>query len=180
MFGKSEVDGLRSSIAALSSKEIKITTVMETVTIGTAGTTLSAPWNQKKNTGERAGGGLVSLNEAHTLMNEQGGEIVDLPAGSRVYPHDESVAMSYKDGFNDSFAKTAKLIKDSTVSQTPSYATADNSSHDKYDYSVTFGQGSIVVKVDNAKGDTDYKAAAEKIWYYIEQKQRRNTMARRS
>ena len=111
---------------------------------------------------------------------EQGGEIVDLPAGSRVYPHDESVAMSYKDGFNDSFAKTAKLIKDSTVSQTPSYATADNSSHDKYDYSVTFGQGSIVVKVDNAKGDTDYKAAAEKIWYYIEQKQRRNTMARRS
>ena len=180
VFGKSEVDGLRSSIAALSSKEIKITTVMEQVTIGTAGSTLSAPWRNTKNTGVRAGGGLVSLNEAQTLMNEQGGEIVDLPAGSRVYPHDESVAMSYKDGFNDSFAKTAKLIKDSTVSQTPSYATADNSSHDKYDYSVTFGQGSIVVKVDNAKGDTDYKAAAEKIWYYIEQKQRRNTMARRS
>lgn len=33
-------------------------------------------------------------------INEKGGEIVDLPRGSRVYPHDESVRRAYKDGRN--------------------------------------------------------------------------------
>ena len=32
------------------------------------------------------------------LMNEKGGEIVDLPRGARVYPHDESVRRAYNDG----------------------------------------------------------------------------------
>ena len=36
-------------------------------------------------------GGLVQISE-------KGGEIVDLPKGSRVYPHDESVQKAYKDG----------------------------------------------------------------------------------
>jgi phage-related protein len=33
-----------------------------------------------------------------TSVNERGGEIIDLPRGSRVYPHDESVNKAYKDG----------------------------------------------------------------------------------
>jgi phage-related protein len=36
-------------------------------------------------------GGIVQISE-------RGGEIVDLPSGSRVYPHDESVAKAYTDG----------------------------------------------------------------------------------
>ena len=36
-------------------------------------------------------GGLVQISE-------RGGEIVDLPRGSRVYPHDKSVQQAYKDG----------------------------------------------------------------------------------
>lgn len=36
-------------------------------------------------------GGIVQVHE-------QGGEIIDLPRGSRVYPHDESVQMAYKAG----------------------------------------------------------------------------------
>ena len=36
-------------------------------------------------------GGIVQISE-------KGGEIVDLPAGSRVYPHDESVNKAYRDG----------------------------------------------------------------------------------
>ena len=35
-------------------------------------------------------------------MNERGGEIIDLPVGSRVYPHDESVKMAYQDGYKAS------------------------------------------------------------------------------
>lgn len=38
-------------------------------------------------------GGLVQISE-------KGGEIVDLPSGSRVYPHDESVNKAYRDGAN--------------------------------------------------------------------------------
>ena len=33
-----------------------------------------------------------------TAVNEKGGEIIDLPRGSRVYPHDKSVAMAYQQG----------------------------------------------------------------------------------
>lgn len=33
-----------------------------------------------------------------TYLHERGGEIVDLDQGSRVYPHDRSVAMAYNDG----------------------------------------------------------------------------------
>ena len=33
-------------------------------------------------------------------ISERGGEIVDLPSGSRVYPHDETVKMAYQDGAN--------------------------------------------------------------------------------
>lgn len=36
-------------------------------------------------------GGIVQVHE-------KGGEIIDLPKGSRVYPHDESVKKAYKDG----------------------------------------------------------------------------------
>ena len=38
-------------------------------------------------------GGIVQISE-------KGGEIVDLPQGSRVYPHDESVRKAYADGAN--------------------------------------------------------------------------------
>jgi TP901 family phage tail tape measure protein len=36
-----------------------------------------------------------------TQINEQGGEIIDLPRGSRIYPHDESVKMAYQAGQNN-------------------------------------------------------------------------------
>ncbi len=48
-------------------------------------------------------------------INEKGGEIVDLPRGSRVYPHDESVRKAYDDGKNSrpaqiSIAKIADTV----------------------------------------------------------------------
>lgn len=45
-------------------------------------------------------------------INERGGEIVDLPKGSRVYPHDESVKMARQSGRNTniSIAKLADSI----------------------------------------------------------------------
>ena len=33
-----------------------------------------------------------------TMVHERGGEIIDVPRGSRIYPHDRSVQMAYRDG----------------------------------------------------------------------------------
>ena len=43
-------------------------------------------------------GGIVQISE-------RGGEIVDLPQGSRVYPHDESIKKAKKDGLNAAKSK---------------------------------------------------------------------------
>lgn len=47
-------------------------------------------------------GGIVQISE-------KGGEIVDLPSGSRVYPHDESVRMARQDGRKNYSVAIAKL-----------------------------------------------------------------------
>lgn len=47
-------------------------------------------------------GGIVQISE-------KGGEIVDLPTGSRVYPHDESVRMARQDGRKNYSIAIAKL-----------------------------------------------------------------------
>ena len=50
------------------------------------------------------GGGLVQVHE-------RGGEIMDLPGGTRIYPHDESIEMARKEGSrNISIAKLADSI----------------------------------------------------------------------
>lgn len=43
------------------------------------------------------------------VMNEKGGELVDLPRGSRVYPHDKSIKKAYQDGQKS--GKTCITIK---------------------------------------------------------------------
>ena len=47
-------------------------------------------------------GGIVQISE-------KGGEIVDLPTGSRVYPHDESVRIAHQDGRKNYSIAIAKL-----------------------------------------------------------------------
>lgn len=49
-------------------------------------------------------GGIVQISE-------KGGEIVDLPQGSRVYPHDQSVKKAYKDGAKSSEKKVVFKIE---------------------------------------------------------------------
>lgn len=44
-----------------------------------------------------------------TSINERGGEIVDLPRGTRVYPHDESVRRAREEGKTSISVKIAKL-----------------------------------------------------------------------
>ena len=49
-------------------------------------------------------GGIVQISE-------KGGEIVDLPSGSRVYPHDETVRKAYADGARNSGGRSVYIAK---------------------------------------------------------------------
>jgi hypothetical protein len=42
-----------------------------------------------------------------TSIHERGGEIIDLPRGSRVYPHDKSIAMAKQEGMNQGNGKVS-------------------------------------------------------------------------
>ncbi len=44
--------------------------------------------------------GVANWRGGLAQISERGGEIVDLPSGSRVYPHDESVKRAYQDGLS--------------------------------------------------------------------------------
>lgn len=167
--GKAAVDALVSSIAKVQSKSVTITAT----TVEQKGA-------------KRATGGVVTASEAFTLMHEQGGEIVDLPTGSRVYPHDDSVAMSYADGYNDAMSNqtTQDMIASSPTTggggnSKPQQTKTTPTSTNHYDYSIHLGEGAIQLRVDNANGEADYKAAAEKMWKYFMEIQKRNQMARR-
>lgn len=44
-----------------------------------------------------------------TYIHEKGGEIIDLPTGSRIYPHDESVAIAKKEGQQTGSGKAVNI-----------------------------------------------------------------------
>lgn len=52
-------------------------------------------------------GGIVQVHE-------RGGEIIDLPRGSRVYPHDKSIQMAREQGINETTNKASVLITGNT------------------------------------------------------------------
>ena len=165
--GKSEVDALKESIDALQDKTVTVTTVTKEVK-------------------EKNAAGTYNFGGGWTYINEQGGELVNLPSGSQIIPHDLSLREQYSKGFETGQKRARADLEQfatltaPTINMSQLNAPASPISQDSYDYSVNFNEGSIVVKVDNAKGDTDYAAAAEKIWYYIERKQKRDALARRN
>lgn len=49
------------------------------------------------------------------MIHDRGAEIVDLPKGSRVYPHDESIKKAFNDGANSSTGFTIAKLADTIV-----------------------------------------------------------------
>lgn len=62
----------------------------------------------------RNAAGTKNWRGGPTYINERGGEIIDLPKGSRVYPHDESIAMARREGMNASNGTPAVVISGNT------------------------------------------------------------------
>lgn len=104
-------------------------------------------------------GGLIQVNES-------GGELINLPSGSTVIPHDESLEDSFNMGANSLASLMSKGEQPKVVSKVEN------------DYSVTFSAGSVVVQVMNAT-EAELEKAAEKLMRIIERKQQLNAMAMR-
>ena len=187
--GKGAVDELAGSIGNVESKSVLITATYSTSgsipnlqAPKKTGNTIAAKAKAKglfdighKATGtDYFGGGL-------TWINEEGGEIVDLPRGTRIIPHDKSVEESFSTGYklaSNKLSSSIETLAQSTSSNVSHTSTPTKTEHN--DYSVNFGAGSIVVRVDNAKGEADCEKVARTLMKYIEKEQRRNGMARRA
>lgn len=149
--------------------------------------------------------GVDSFSGGLAVINERGGELVDLPQGTRVIPHDESIKESLRDGVRLGVnALAGQFANQSSVQVIPAspkqYGTQEtdyptraldvtsngNSSNTKsnegqvnYDYSVTFAAGSIVFNVPQGGTEDDYKKMAEYILKYIERTQQKKAMAKK-
>lgn len=95
-----------------------------------------------------------------TEINERGGEIVDLPRGTRIYPHDDSVTMAFDEGMRTAIDSLRGNSNDNR----------------QYDNSVYFSAGSIVVQVANAS-EAEAERFAELVMKKIERKKRRKALA---
>lgn len=95
-----------------------------------------------------------------TEINERGGEIVDLPRGTRIYPHDDSVTMAFDEGMRTAIDSMRGNSNDNR----------------QYDNSVYFSAGSIVVQVASAS-EAEAERFAELVMKKIEKKKRRKAIA---
>lgn len=187
--GKTNVDNLAKSIGALQDKTVNIT-----ANYTTSGSTPNEQASKKsvstiaekakglfKGFGGQFASGTDYFEGGTALINEKGGEIVDLPRGTRIIPHDQSVEESFNTGYklaSNKLSSSIETLAQSTSSNVSHTSTPTKTEHN--DYSVNFGAGSIVVRVDNAKGEADYEKVARTLMKYIEKEQRRNGMARRA
>lgn len=62
----------------------------------------------------RNAAGTMNWRGGLTYINERGGEIVDLPKGTRIYPHDESVAMARREAAGASNGVPAVTVSGNT------------------------------------------------------------------
>lgn len=117
--------------------------------------------------------GVESFVGGLAVINEQGGELVDLPKGTRVIPHDESIKESLNEGIRLG-ARAMSAFNSVNSNGTPvSSATSKTSSNDNR---VIFSKGSIVITTVGAT-QAEMEKAAEFIMKYIERKQKLRSLA---
>lgn len=123
---------------------------------------------KKKKKVPAAANGVENFVGGLIQVNEKGGELINLPTGSTVIPHDDSIKEAFNMGAKNSLALLANRNSAPTSSTT-----------EKNDYSVTFSAGSVVIQVANAT-DAELERAAEKLMKIIERKQQLKRMAVRA
>lgn len=110
-----------------------------------------------------------------THINEKGGEIVDLPRGTRIIPHDRSLNEALKEGIRMGARSVNKAFDNAKFVGSERSNVGGNT----YDNRVVFSQGSIVITTVGAS-QSEMEKAAEFIMKYIERKQKLRSLAVRS
>ena len=59
--------------------------------------------------------GTMNWKGGPVQVHERGGEIIDLPRGTRVYPHDKSVQMAYRAGSSRKWSFNLEKLADQIV-----------------------------------------------------------------
>lgn len=115
---------------------------------------------------ENFAGGLMQINES-------GGELVNLPNGTTVIPHDESVLEAMKMG--------AKSVADYFIASIPKQQSVSTAQApvEHNDYQINFTSGSIIVKCDSTK-DSDLEKTADKLYKIIKRKLELEAIAKRN
>lgn len=119
--------------------------------------------------------GVESFVGGLAVINERGGELVDLPKGTRVIPHDESIKESLNEGIRLG-AKAMSAFNGVNRNGTPVRTSSSGSTQDNR---VIFSKGSIVITTVGAT-QAEMEKAAEFIMGYIERKQKLRSLAVRS
>ena len=140
-----------------------------------------------------------------TWINEQGGELIELPRGTTIIPHDQSIMEAMNRGMQlgaralggyvtaetntksivpattsvQQSADIRRLTKTLKNSDEISRNTSSSRGSVSYDYSVTFSEGSIVIQAPQNGTQEDYSKMAEQLMKYIERIQQKKAMARR-
>ena len=115
-------------------------------------------------------GGLIQVNE-------KGGELIDLPGGSTVIPHDQSVAAALEKGVAIG-AKSLALYANSANRGSLSQNTAEKAA-ERNEYNISFQAGSVIVKCANTS-DAELEKTAEKLLKIIKRKIELKKMAERN
>lgn len=115
-------------------------------------------------------GGLIQVNE-------NGGELIDLPGGSTVIPHDQSVAAALERGVSIG-AKSLALYANNSNRGSLSQNTAEKAA-ERNEYNISFQAGSVIVKCANTS-DAELEKTAEKLLKIIKRKIELKKMAERN
>ena len=115
-------------------------------------------------------GGLIQVNE-------NGGELIDLPGGSTVIPHDQSVAAALEKGVAIG-AKSLALYANNSNRGSLSHNTAEKAA-ERNEYNISFQAGSVIVKCANTS-DAELEKTAEKLLKIIKRKIELKKMAERN
>ena len=115
-------------------------------------------------------GGLIQVNE-------NGGELIDLPGGSTVIPHDQSVAAALEKGVAIG-AKSLALYANNSNRGSLSQNTAEKAA-ERNEYNISFQAGSVIVKCANTS-DAELEKTAEKLLKIIKRKIELKKMAERN
>lgn len=115
-------------------------------------------------------GGLIQVNE-------QGGELINLPSGSTVVPHDKSVTDALEKGIKmgaESMALYANNRSVPALSQNTAQKAAEHN-----EYNITFAPGSVIVKCANTS-DAELEKTADRLLKIIKRKLELKKMAERN